>query len=190
MILRPLPMLTYLQSVFIWFYCLPYEEAAEYMLVLALLVLILKGDFDSRAWFRPALGTCLLAWLAVLAYATVFSRPAGDYGIPNLTLFHSYREVDNGGSWEILLSNYMNIMLFFPGGLFLSAALPGRWHPLIRLLLTVLFFLLFSAGMEYLQYRFCLGRVEVDDVFHNTLGALAGSLFGILPPLTTKRERG
>lgn len=183
-------MLTSLQTVFVWFYCLPYEEAAEYMLVLAVLVLILKEKFSSRRWLRPALGLCLLAWLGVLAYATVFSRPVGEYGPVNLSLFHSYREVDNGGSWEILLSNYMNILLFFPGGLFLTAALSGKGHRLLHILLSVGFFLLFSAGMEYLQYRFCLGRVEVDDVFHNLLGALLGSLFGILPPLITKHERG
>lgn len=183
-------MLTSLQAVFVWFYCLPYEEAAEYMLVLALLVLILKDRFGSRRWFQPALGACLLAWLGVLVYATVISRPAGEYGPVNLSLFHSYREVDSGGSWEILLSNYMNILLFFPGGLFLSAALPKKWQWLLRILLSTLLFVLFSAGMEYIQYRFCLGRVEVDDVFHNALGAFLGSIFGILPPLIAKHERG
>ena len=33
-----------------------------------------------------------------------------------------------------------------------------------------------SAGIEFLQYHFALGRCEIDDVIHNALGALLGSL--------------
>jgi len=183
-------MLTSLKSIFVWFYCLPYEEAAEYMLALGLLLIISKEYFEKKAWWKPVLGLFLMAWIAVLAYATVFSRPVGDYGPVNLVPFHSYREVNNGGSWEILLSNYMNILLFFPGGLFSSAILPRRWHWLLRILRSTLFFVLLSACMEYGQYYWQLGRVETDDVLHNTLGALLGSAFGILQPPNTKSERG
>ena len=183
-------MLTSLKSIFVWFYCLPYEEAAEYMLALGLLVIIGKEYFQKKAWWRPVLGLFLMAWVAVLAYATVFSRPVGDYGVPNLIPFHSYREVSGGGSWEILLSNYMNILLFFPGGLFLSAMLSRRWHWGLRVVVSMLFFCLLSAGMEYGQYCWRLGLVEVDDVLHNTLGALLGGIFGVIQPPKAANERG
>ena len=182
-------MLTSLKTIFVWFYCLPYEEAAEYMLALGFLVIILKEYFEGKSWWKPVLGSFLLAWIAVLVYATVLSRPVDQYAPPNLTPFHSYREVNSGGSWEILLSNYMNILLFFPGGLFLSALLSRRWHWLTRVFLSVIFFALLSAGMEYCQYYWQLGRVEADDVLHNTLGALIGGIFGIIPP-PRKNERG
>lgn len=175
-------MLTSLKSVFVWFYCLPYEEAAEYILTLGILLIISKEYFEKKAWWKPVLGCFLLAWIAVLVYATVLSRPVEQYGLPNLIPFHSYREVNSGGSWEILLSNYMNILLFFPGGLFLSAILPKHRHWLLRVLLSVVFFGLLSAGMEYCQYYWQLGRVEIDDVLHNALGALVGGIFGVIPP--------
>jgi glycopeptide antibiotics resistance protein len=183
-------MLTSLNSIFVWFYCLPYEDAAEYMLALGLLVIILKEYFEQKVWWKPVLGVFLIAWLGVLAYATVFSRPAGQYAPPNLILFHSYRDVNSGGSWEILLSNYMNILLFFPGGLFLSAALPRRFPWGLRILLSTVSFALFSAAMEYSQYYWHLGLVEADDVLHNTLGALLGGIFGIIQPPGRKKERG
>lgn len=160
------------------------------MLALGLLVIILKEFFEKTSWWKPVLGVFLIGWIAVLAYATVFSRSPGTYAPPNLSLFHSYREVNSGGSWEILLSNYMNILLFFPGGLFLSAVLPKRWPWLLRILLSAVFFSLFSAVMEYGQYFWQLGRVEADDVLHNTLGALLGGIFGVIQPPKRRKERG
>lgn len=183
-------MLTTLKSVFVWFYCLPAETAAKYMLAAGLLLIILKERFESRSWWRPLLTVVLILWGALVSYATVFSREGGVTGAPNLIPFHSYREVNSGGSWEILLSNYMNILLFFPAGMLMTAALPGKRHWLCRLLLAVIFFFTFSACLEYAQYRFGLGRTEIDDVIHNALGALLGGIFGIirLPPLP--KERG
>lgn len=182
-------MLTSLKSIFVWFYCLPYEEAAEYMLALGVLLIILKEYFEKKVWWKPVLAAFLLAWIGVLAYATVISRPAGTYAPPNLVPFHSYREVNSGGSWEILLSNYMNILLFFPGGLFLSAVLPKKQPWLLRILLSALFFCLLSAAMEYCQYFWQLGLVEVDDVLHNTLGAILGGIFGVISPPMCRRKR-
>jgi len=175
-------MLTSLTSVFVWFYCLPYEDAAEYMLALGLLLIISREHFENKVWWKPLLGLFLAVWIGVLVYATVVSRPAGTYAPPNLIPFHSYREVSSGGSWEILLSNYMNILLFFPGGLFLSAILPKKQPWLLRILLSTFFFCLFSAAMEFCQYCWQLGLVEADDVLHNTLGALLGGIFGVIPP--------
>jgi glycopeptide antibiotics resistance protein len=39
-----------------------------------------------------------------------------------------------------------------------------------------------SAGIEFLQYHFCLGRCEIDDVIHNTAGALLGCLAAVVLP--------
>ena len=38
----------------------------------------------------------------------------------------------------------------------------------------VLLAFLFSACVEFCQYKFALGYAEVDDVIHNTLGAAIG----------------
>lgn len=116
-----------------------------------------------------------LLWMGILLYTTLGSRDAGG-GSVNLVPFHTYMEVRNGGNPEIYRSNFMNVVLFFPGGFFLGCSLPERRSPFLKLLLSILLFCAFSAGIEYLQYTHSLGRTEIDDVIHNTLGALLGSL--------------
>ena len=69
----------------------------------------------------------------------------------------------------------MNVFLFFPLGLTLSNALTQKWHRWVRIALTTLVGYIFSAGIEYVQYRYALGMAEVDDVICNTLGAFIGS---------------
>lgn len=59
----------------------------------------------------------------------------------------------------------------FPIGLSLPFVL-GKWK--LSVPVTVVLACLSSAGIEYLQYRYSLGRCEVDDVIMNTLGALLG----------------
>ena len=67
----------------------------------------------------------------------------------------------------------MKVFLFVPIGLSLPFALgKGR----LSVFLTVAAALIFSAGIEYMQYLYALGRCEVDDVIMNTLGALIGCL--------------
>ena len=64
-------------------------------------------------------------WVGAVAYFTVLSREPGvpsDFG----ALFRSYHQVLAGGNPELLRSNFMNILLFFPGGLLLGALLPHR----------------------------------------------------------------
>ena len=72
---------------------------------------------------------------------------------------------------ELYRSMLMNVLLFFPIGLSLPFVL-GKWK--LSVPVTVVLACLFSAGIEYLQYRYSLGRCEVDDVIMNTLGALLG----------------
>ena len=67
------------------------------------------------------------------------------------------------------IQNINNILAFIPFGVLF----PGkRWKWL--LLIAVLF----SAGIEAVQYAFNLGWCEIDDVICNALGALIG--FGVL----------
>ena len=92
--------------------------------------------------------------------------------------FHSYREMVATGNREILRSSFMNVVLFYPGGLFLAAILPKRW----RIPVTAVVFCLFSLSIEIMQHSLFLGRGEIDDVLHNTLGAVCGCLALSLEP--------
>lgn len=95
---------------------------------------------------------------------------------PELIPFHSYRAVLDGGNRELFRSNFMNVVLFYPAGLLACELLPKDWRRAQKLILTVVPFALISAGIEVCQYRFALGQAEVDDVIHNTLGALIGAV--------------
>ena len=110
--------------------------------------------------------------LVVIAYITLFCRTEGSANIV-LTPFqfiHAAKEQP-----EAYRSALMNVFLFFPLGLTLSNALPQKWHHWGRIALTTLIGCIFSAGIEYAQYRYALGMAEVDDVICNTLGAFVGS---------------
>lgn len=86
--------------------------------------------------------------------------------------FHFFYEAQNQP--ELYRSMFMNIFLFFPLGLTLPFALPEKWNR--RALITILFSMVLSITIEYLQYHYHLGRAETDDVICNTLGAIIGTL--------------
>ena len=154
-----------LQACFLWFYCLPIADAVLLAIAMSGAYLILRSWLEQRRFWRPAVVVLLLAWLAVIAMAT-----------PELLPFHSYRAVIAGENKEILRSNFMNVVLFYPAGLLTCELLPKGRSLAKRVLPVVALFALVSAGIELCQYLFALGRVEADDVIHNALGALMGAL--------------
>ena len=95
--------------------------------------------------------------------------------------FHSYRAVIAGENKEILRSNFMNLILFYPAGLLACELLPKSWSRAKRVILVAVLFALVSTGIEFCQYHFALGQAEVDDVIHNALGALIGALISTIP---------
>lgn len=112
----------------------------------------------------------------MVLFATLFSRQSAVSHSPNLIPLHSYRELLNGGTRELLRTNFMNVILFYPGGLLLRMLLPSGRRAVPAWIGTGLLLGCFSLGLEYLQYRLALGTPEIDDVIHNTLGALLGWL--------------
>ncbi len=75
---------------------------------------------------------------------------------------------------EYYRSMFMNILMFFPFGLFLPYALPERVkHPM---LVTIGIALLFAVLIETIQYVFSLGRAETNDLLMNAFGTLLGTL--------------
>lgn len=134
---------------------------------------------QNRRYCQPVIGLLLLIAVAAIFAVTLLNRTEHAEGLtPSLLPFASYRYVMEGGSIERLRSNFMNVVLFYPAGLFAAVLLPQRWNPVLRVLLVSLAFAFISAGIEYAQYVFVLGQPEADDVIHNTLGALIGGICG------------
>lgn len=159
-----------------WFYCLPIQGAAVLMIFAALLFRLMDRRWGKYTAFRVLTAGVFALWVAAMVYTTLGGRETGGQYTVSPELFHSYREVLSGGNIEILRSNFMNCVLFFPGGVLLGALLPRKWPLWGKVLLGGVILGSLSAGVEYIQYTGALGRVEADDVLHNALGAVLGIL--------------
>ena len=116
-------------------------------------------------------GKFCAAVIAILC-ATILNRTPSNYELI-LTPFAAFIAAQQQP--ELYRAMLMNVFLFFPLGLTLSNALPRKWHRWGRIALTTFVGCILSVGIEYTQYRYALGMVEVDDVICNTLGAFIGS---------------
>lgn len=164
----------YLQEILIFIYCLPFWVVVMGGLVVSFLFMKLCRRYGDQRWF--GIGTCLmlLLWFAVVVWATLLSRSTPVTEPPVWIPLHSYREAFFEGEKELIRSNLMNIALFYPGGLLAARLFPQaslRWR---RLVLVLVFSGVLSLGIELCQLYFLLGKPEIDDVLHNTLGAAAG----------------
>lgn len=52
--------------------------------------------------------------------------------------------------------------------------LPKKWK--YKALITIVFAFILTVGIEFLQYRFCLGCAETDDIIFNALVCVIGTL--------------
>ena len=139
--------------------------------VTGLLWPVARSLISRPTWLRANAVLSALTVIFIL-YATILNRALGDYAViltPFATLIAARQQP------ELYREMLMNVFLFFPLGLTLSNALTQKWHRWVRIALTTLVGSIFSAGIEYVQYRYTLGMAEADDVICNTLGAFIGS---------------
>lgn len=162
-----------MKNLYLWFYCLPLWEA--FILVLAAVMMYLEtaGKHRGRLWWKVGAVLGLGLWLMCVCWATLAGRSeelAGQQ--PALVPLNSYWTVLRGGNPELVRANFMNALLFLPGGLLLAELLPERRKLLkVALACTVL-----SLAIEFAQYFGGMGLAETDDVLHNALGGWMGAL--------------
>lgn len=109
---------------------------------------------------------------ACVVYITVFARKV-EVDKMNLIPFHSIIDVLNGANIELLRSSWMNCLLFVPGSMWLHYIFSKQ--SIKKRVLQIMFFVFISICIEFVQGYFKLGVVEVDDVIHNTMGAIIGT---------------
>ncbi len=107
-----------------------------------------------------AISVALILWL------TLFSR-LGSESRHFYPPFWSYRAIANG-SGKALIEVIGNIILFLPIGVIAGLIL----H--LNLWKTLILGFSFSLIIESCQWFFWLGSFEIDDLLHNTLGAVIG----------------
>lgn len=158
------------------FYRLPLEFISQCFTLLSLVYLCLYQRFDRCRWFRCGIWGALIIWIAAILWITLLSRSPNPTHTAKLIPFHSYRELFATGVSEIIRTNFMNVALFYPAGLLTVSLFPKRWQLRRKILSAGILLAMFSLSIEYIQFSCALGEPEMDDVIHNTLGALLGTL--------------
>ncbi|HVT45633.1 MAG TPA: VanZ family protein [Thermoanaerobaculia bacterium] len=81
----------------------------------------------------------------------------------------------------LVMPTVLNVLIFTPWGLLMFIALDTVERPTNQsYLLTVLFAIAFSAGIEAWQYFLPTRVTDVNDVIANGIGAFAGAVLGHL----------
>jgi VanZ family protein len=162
-----------IQALLMRIYCLPKEHLPVYAVFAAMLYVTLYRKYARKRWLRPGIGVLLAGWFLAVLWITIFSRESGAYESSWIPL-HAYWLAFSERNPELIRSCFMNVALFYPAGLLFAGLLPQGIRYRSRMLCTVICFGLFSLSIELCQHFFQLGTTEIDDVLHNTLGAVAG----------------
>ena len=166
-------------SLFRWIYCMNLPLLMVLIAAISVLFSLWHRRYQKKRWCKPVIGILFLVSIAAILAVTLMSRmEKAEALVPSMIPFASYMEVLNGGTTEILRSNFMNVLLFYPSGFLAAVLIPRKWHSTITVLLVCIVFAGISMGIEYCQYVRALGQAEVDDVIHNSLGALIGGMAG------------
>ena len=116
-----------------------------------------------------AMAVYLLVILRITVFRSGFSLDNLFGGTFNLSPFAEYLRFAQNGSWrEFLYYLLGNIICFIPFGGLLCRK--DRTDPFAVLIISIIF----SAGIEALQFIFGTGVTELDDVILNTLGSMLG----------------
>lgn len=149
-----------------------------------IIYICLKVNFFKALKFFVYLNKVLLTiFVFVIIFITILSRNSYIQQI-DLIPFNSFIKAQIQP--ELYRSMFMNIVLFFPIGIFMPFSFKIRSYK--NVLHTLLFALVFSISIETIQYIFSLGYCEIDDVIMNFLGALFGSLSFIISKLIESRK--
>ena len=158
------------------FYQLPLEFIAQYFFLASLAYLYVFQRFNHNRWFLRGVWGVLTIWITAVLWITILSRSPESTYLPELIPFHSYRKLLATGNTEIFRTNFMNVALFYPAGLLTASLLPEKWSYSRKMLIVGIAFAFFSLTIECAQFFYALGEPEIDDLIHNTLGSLIGTL--------------
>lgn len=164
-------------------------EVTCYCVILILLSIIYLYLYSKGKVNRIQIisGLLLFTYFCIVLESTVFTRKDQGYHAYELEIFWSWKDVILYHSREMLKENLLNIVLLFPMGLLLPFSFYRRlrwWQGLIMGLGA-------SAVIEVLQLVLCRGLFEFDDMIHNGLGCMLGSMIaGVLFQKMLGRKEG
>ena len=154
-------------------YIQPLHKTVTAIVVWVAIWALVGSRAGKKRWWRIGNLAVCLGIVAGILYATLYSRVESGNAVI-LTPFYSFLEAKSQP--ELYRSMLMNVYLFVPLGLSLPYVLSGRF----RVPVTILLGLTLSVAVEWIQYRYGLGRCEADDVIMNTLGTAIGSMAWVI----------
>ncbi|MBQ8793557.1 MAG: nucleotidyltransferase family protein, partial [Clostridia bacterium] len=159
-----------------YIYCQPLWLLTFFSILIIICYAKINSFFKNQSWQRLFNVALVTFSLFTLVQITLLRREVGTNEI-QLQPFYTF--VMAQSQVEYYRTFFMNALLFVPLGLSMPYVLskkPRKWTVVV----TVVFAAVLSVGIEYLQYRYHLGRCETDDAIANTLGAAIGTLSYLL----------
>lgn len=181
-----------IKETFHYIYCMSIPSTMLVLIAVCCLWSFFRSKVNTKyekIW-RIANFVLFFIWRFCVVYMTVLSR--GSISKINLIPFHLIIDVINGANKELLRVGWMNILLFVPGGLWLSYA--TKKQTAIKRIAQIFLLISVSIIVEALQWYYALGTVETDDVICNSIGAIIGvtadiwarKLLELVKPITEK----
>lgn len=173
------------------FYAFPLECVCCIIILLISIWTILEWLLSGRG------GKVYLSWryinivlyvfsLFLILKMTILGRTVGNREIELLPFYTINTISDNSEAVRMIV---MNIILFFPLGLTMPIALGRVKNTRRKWLLCIIVGLGISLSVEIIQYYFCIGIAETDDVICNTFGTLLGVMPNILANYFGKQRK-
>lgn len=126
----------------------------------------------KKRGFHTFIFVVLIEYITLIYCYTVFFRKYSNNSGLKLIPFWSYNTEATSLHSAIFIENVMNILIFVPIGFLLGCVNKDiGWKRVMVITVCI------SASIEILQFILHRGFTEVDDVIHNTLGAIVG--FGL-----------
>ena len=156
-----------------------YIETIAMYVTWTVAMLLLRG----KARRIVAIVGAVLAFALILVF-TVLNRSSDGTREISLIPFITFENAK--AQPELYRTMFMNVLLFMPFGLSLPFALNKKiWYSVC---ITALIGLGLSICVEVLQYVFCLGRCEADDIIMNVLGVLIGTSSFVICQMLTRTK--
>lgn len=114
---------------------------------------------------------------------TIFIRRTHPFAYYEFVPFWSYIEIIKNKRIDLVIDNLCNVVMFIPYGFLLMCqrSKSGVKTTFERFKFAIKTCLLFSFSIEIIQLISKHGCFEFDDVFHNLIGVLIGSLIYLIP---------
>lgn len=148
-------------------------EILAFSVLLLLTVIVVAGCVCRKKinLIQAVAVVMMVIFLGIVFGSTVFTRTSTVRQY-ELIPFWSWKAIFKYKDWELIKENLLNCILLLPAG----ALLPIIANHKVKWYRALLFGVLVSAVIETSQLVFMRGLFEWDDMIHNGLGCMIGSM--------------